>query len=417
MKSRKMYLLTTWMYLMSLTLTGCGNDKEDMSVINGNIVVNLNIDDINSSSSIFCSIEIKAKEINSIQVKRKGVCYSKINEQPTISDQICSVSENTSNVSNLEITGLESLTNYFIRPFVQTKEQIFYGYVQQAKTLGKTSDYYPTPKGEETPSIDGYQLAWQDEFDVDGQLNGDWEYENGFVRNEELQWYQPDNIDVRNGCLLMEGRKEKVVNPNFIPGSSDWKTSRNVAEYTSGSINTSKSHYFKYGRFEVRAKIPVSTGAWPAIWLLGNQWEWPLCGEIDMLELYLLNNKPNILANVCWGSNEPWTPIWNKRNFALSSFESKDKNWADKYHVWRMEWDNRNIRLYLDNDLLNEIDLKTTFNQGWNGNYENPFNNDIENMGCYILLNLAIGSNAGIPDDSFFPLRYKVDYVRICQKK
>lgn len=417
MKSKKMYSLTFCICLISSTLVECGNDKEDTPNINGDITVNLHIDDVNSSSSIFCSIEIKVKEVSSMQVEKKGVCYSKINELPTISDQVCTISEGTSDSYKLEIIGLESLTNYFIRPFVQAKDQIVYGYVQQAKTLGETADYYPTPKDSKIPLFDGYKLAWYDEFNIDGQLSSDWEYENGFVRNEELQWYQSDNASVRNGCLLIEGRKEKVVNPNFIPGSNDWKTSRNIAKYTSSSVNTSKSHYFKYGRFEVRAKISVSTGAWPAIWLLGNQWEWPLCGEIDMLELYLVNNKPNILANVCWGSGDPWTPIWNKRNFPLSSFESKDQNWSDKFHIWRMDWDNNFIRIYLDDDLLNEIDLKTTNNQGWNGNYENPFSNYVENFGCYILLNLAIGSNAGTPDDDAFPLRYKVDYVRVYQKK
>ncbi len=416
MKRKSMNLIMPWIYTALTILTGCGSDNEENPPINGNITVSLSIDDIISSSSLLCNIEIQVLEAGNIELEEKGVCYSKTNELPTISDLKEATSESAFKSFSLEVNGLESLTSYYVRPFIKTKNKVFYGYVQQIKTLGETAEYYPVSKDSEIPAIDSYTLKWSDEFNTDGKPGNDWSYENGFIRNEELQWYQPNNASIKNGCLILEGRKEKVTNPNFISGSLDWKTNRNIAEYTSSSLNTSKSHSFKYGRFEIRAKLPVFQGAWPAIWLLGNQWEWPLCGEIDILELYLVSNRPNILANACWGSSEPWTPIWNKKNYTLSSFLEKDKNWADKFHIWRMDWDSDFIRIYLDDDLLNEIDLKTTQNQGWNDNFENPFSNDVKNFGCYILLNLAIGSNAGTPDDSAFPLRYKVDYVRIYQK-
>lgn len=73
-------------------------------------------------------------------------------------------------------------------------------------------------------------------------------------------------------------------------------------------------------------------------------------------------------------------------------------------------------RLYLDDELLNVTDLSKTRNGGVDGNHENPFSNNIEAFGDYILLNLAIGENGGVPDDSQFPLRYYVDYVRVYQK-
>ena len=78
-----------------------------------------------------------------------------------------------------------------------------------------------------------------------------------------------------------------------------------------------------------------------------------------------------------------------------------------------MDWDKDFIRLYLDDELLNEIDLKQTFNGGYNGNAENPFSNNIPGFKHYILLNLAIGANGGEPDISQFPLRYYIDYVRV----
>ena len=84
--------------------------------------------------------------------------------------------------------------------------------------------------------------------------------------------------------------------------------------------------------------------------------------------------------------------------------------------MWRMDWDETAIRIYLDGELLNEVDLAKTQNQGYNGNHENPFNTSTAGFGHYILLNLAIGSNGGVPDDAKFPLHYYIDYVRVYQK-
>ena len=268
----------------------------------------------------------------------------------------------------------------------------------------------------EVAQYEGYRLVWSDEFDKDGKPSGDWEYEKGFVRNQELQWYQEDNAFVKDGVLVIEGRREDVRNPYYRKGSSDWAQARPQAHYTSSSITTRKSHSFRYGRFEVRAKIPTASGSWPAIWLLGNQWGWPENGEIDMMEFYIKNGKQSVLANTCWGSTKRFAPVWNSTVTPLEHFTSKDAHWAEKFHVWRMDWDERFIRIYLDGELLNETDLSKTVNGGVDGNRQNPFSNQVDGFGDYILLNLAIGENGGVPDDSQFPLRYCVDYVRVYEK-
>lgn len=277
--------------------------------------------------------------------------------------------------------------------------------------------YKATEKGTTPTQYDGYTLAWHDEFDSDGLPSSDWTAEQGFVRNEELQWYQADNATQSGGCLVIEGRKERVANTNYDSSSSDWKLNRQYAEYTSSCITTEKSHTFMYGRFEIRAKIPVATGAWPAIWLLGNQWDWPMNGEIDILEFYIKNGLPSILANACWSSPRQWEAVWDESVTPYSHFTSSDSDWADKFHLWRMDWDKDYIRIYLDDEQLNEVDLSQTANQGYNGNYENPFSNSVDGFGAYILLNLAIGSNGGTPDTSKFPLHYYVDYVRVYQQQ
>ena len=259
------------------------------------------------------------------------------------------------------------------------------------------------------------RLVWSDEFEVDGRPSRDWTYEQGFLRNHEAQWYQSQNAFVKDGCLVIEGRREHRRNPHYVAGSSDWRANREFIEYTSSCLTTQLSQQFLYGRFEIRAKIPTATGAWPAIWLLGNKWEWPQNGEIDIMEYYIKNDQPSILANACWGSDQRWNAVWDSSVIPFTHFTDKDPQWADKFHIWRMDWDKHFIRIYLDDELLNEIDLSKTQNGGYDGNYENPFANHVPGFKHYLLLNLALGSNGGEPDITQFPLRYYIDYVRVYQ--
>ncbi len=287
------------------------------------------------------------------------------------------------------------------------------GFAAVPLQAGDSVDYRPQAT---VRQYDGYRLVWHDEFEGEGRPSDEWTYEHGFVRNNEWQWYQPDNASVSNGTLVIEARRETVPNPYYREGSRDWRHARPEARYTSASLNTSRSHVFRYGRFEVRAKIPTASGAWPAIWLLGNQWSWPENGEIDIMEYYIKDERPSILANTCWGSTRAYDPVWNSVVTPFTHFSGRDAQWADKFHVWRMDWDERFIRIYLDDELLNETDLSLTVNGGVGGNRQNPFSNVVEGFGDYLLLNLAIGENGGVPDDSQFPLRYYVDYVRVYQK-
>jgi len=263
---------------------------------------------------------------------------------------------------------------------------------------------------------DGYKLVWSDEFDVDGSPSSIWSYERGFVRNNELQWYQPENARVENGCLVIEARRDSFPNPRYRAGSTDWRRSRRIVEYTSSCLTTRGQVEIKYGRVEVRAKIPVSSGSWPAIWLLGTKYGWPENGEIDMMEFYRKNGVPSILANACWGGTKPFTAIWDSEVVPLSKFTDRKPGWENEFHIWRMDWDSDFIHLYLDEELLNEIELQKTVNGGVGGNVVNPFSNSDSGHKAYILLNLAIGSNGGEPDVSAFPMSYLVDYVRVWQK-
>ena len=147
----------------------------------------------------------------------------------------------------------------------------------------------------------GYRLVWADEFNTDGALDtASWNFEQGFVRNQELQWYQRENAFCKNGLLIIEGRRDRKPNPVYIAGSADWKKNRDSIQYTSSSINTARKHTWQYGRFIMRGKIDISEGLWPAWWTLGATGKWPANGEIDIMEYY--RNK--ILANIaCIGAD------------------------------------------------------------------------------------------------------------------
>jgi beta-glucanase (GH16 family) len=254
---------------------------------------------------------------------------------------------------------------------------------------------------------DGYRLVWSDEFKADGKPDPKkWTYEHGFVRNNELQWYQEDNAFCKDGKLIIEARRERKANPNYRKNARGWKQSRKQIEYTSSCLITKGLASWKYGRFEIKARIKAQKGLWPAIWFLGEKGEWPSNGEIDLMEFY----GGRILANACWGTKNRWKAKWDDFKKPVKSFG--DPKWDEKFHIWRMDWDENSIKLYVDGLLLNTIDVTKTINPTDRGP-KNPFRQK-----HYMLINLAIGGKAGgDPSKTKFPTRYEIEYVRIYQKK
>ena len=144
--------------------------------------------------------------------------------------------------------------------------------------------------------LPGWKLVWSEEFDKGTAPDpAVWNYEHGFVRNHENQFYtnkRSENVRIENGMLVIEARKEHFQNDRLkgddarflwfkenLQKSAErpWNMAE-YAEYTSGSINTRHKKFWQYGRIEVRAKIPVGTGTWPAIWMMGERKGWPACG-------------------------------------------------------------------------------------------------------------------------------------------
>jgi beta-glucanase (GH16 family) len=288
--------------------------------------------------------------------------------------------------------------------FIQKLQLFISGLILSGTLFAQESSFKPDFSAPR--EIKGMRLVWHDEFNGSGKPDStNWGYETGFVRNKELQWYQPNNAICKGGALVIEGRVESVKNPNYIDGSQDWKTNREYSQYTSASVITRGLHQWQYGRFEIRARIDTTMGSWPAIWTLGINKPWPSNGEIDVLEFYRVNNVPTILANTAWGTSKAYIAKWNSVRTPLRDFTARDPQWPAKFHVWRMDWTKDSIKLFLDDVLLNATLLSQTLNPDGSNPFQQPH---------YMILNLALGANGGEPVKA--PVKYEVDYVRVYQK-
>ena len=248
-----------------------------------------------------------------------------------------------------------------------------------------------------TPS--GYKLVWSDEFDYQGLPDpAKWGYEEGFVRNHEAQYYTKarlENARVENGVLVIEGRKEHFKTPLADP-------QRAYAEYTSASLITLGKAGWKFGRIEVRAKLPQGKGVWPAIWTLGcprSRVGWPKCGEIDIME-FVGHTPDKVHATVHWGEDP-------KHHLSSGKALTVSAPWED-FHVYAVQWTPEQMEFYFDQTCYFRYEVaKGELKEG------NPFLQP-----HYLLVNLALGGSWGKEiDDSILPQKYLIDYVRVYQQE
>jgi len=239
---------------------------------------------------------------------------------------------------------------------------------------------------------DRWELVWADEFNYKGLADASkWDYEVGFIRNREKQYYtkaRPENARAENGTLVIESRKEKYQK----------------AEHTSASLHTWHKAEWLYGRIEVRAKLPTGRGMWPAIWMLGTNRGtvgWPTCGEIDIME------------NVGFDPDTIHTNIHTKAYNHVKGTNKGSKTKCEKpyehYHVYAIEWYNDRIEFFLDDEEYFTFKNEGTGNDVWP--YDKPH---------YLILNAAIGGTWGGQrgiDDTIFPQKYYIDYVRVFKRK
>lgn len=227
------------------------------------------------------------------------------------------------------------------------------------------------------------QLVWSDEFDVNGAPNSsNWSYETGAGGwgNNEVQYYtnRPENAIVQGGSLKINLIKEAYSGSN----------------YTSARIVTRGKHSFKYGRVDIRAKLPAGGGTWPALWMLGDNIStinWPDCGEIDIME-HVGNNLNKIYGSLHYPGHSGGNATTGTTTIATATTD---------FHIYSIDWSSTSIRFYVDNQLYHSF-----ANTG-----STPFNNNF-----FFIFNCAMGGNfGGTIDPNLTNATLEVDYVRVYQ--
>lgn len=227
------------------------------------------------------------------------------------------------------------------------------------------------------------KAIWSDEFNVDGAPDATkWAYDIGTGDwgwgNNEAQYYtsRADNVKVQNGVLKIIAQRENYSGSN----------------YTSARIKTQGKFTFKYGRVEMRAKLPSGGGTWPALWMLGNNITtagWPACGEIDIME-HLGNQLNKIYGTL----HHPGHSGGNADSRTVDI-----ANATSEFHIYALDWRADTIKFYVDNQLFYTFTNTSSL----------PFNQNF-----FLIINCAIGGNfGGTIDPNFVSSTYEVDYIRV----
>lgn len=237
-----------------------------------------------------------------------------------------------------------------------------------------------------------YQLVWSDEFNYTGLPDSSkWNYDVGGDGwgNNELEYYTAkrlENARVENGNLIIEARKE------------EWQGKH----YTSARLVTSNKAAWQYGRIEVKAKIPKGRGTWPAIWTLADNIKtWPDDGELDIMEHVGFNQ------GVIHGTIH--CKKYNHTTNTQKGDTIRVNDCSENFHVYAIDWNKDSINISVDENIYFRFANEHTGYDAW------PFDNKM-----FLLLNIAVGGNWGGTkgvDETIFPVRMEIDYVRVYRKK
>lgn len=238
------------------------------------------------------------------------------------------------------------------------------------------------------------KLIWADEFNTPGAPDpARWAYQTGGGGwgNQELQFYteaRAENARIEDGRLIITARREL------------WQG----RDYTSARLVTKGRRHFRYGWFEIRAKLPCGRGTWPAIWMLGEGWPekpWPGVGEIDIME-HVGHDAGRVHAAL-------HTTAYNgARNTHKSGIVSAPGA-CEQFNVYALHWTPEFLEFYFNNQAFFRYANDRSGEDAWP--FDRPF---------YLLLNVAVGGGWGGRqgvDEAAFPQRMEVDYVRIYDRK
>ena len=276
----------------------------------------------------------------------------------------------------------------------------------------------------------GWQLVWADEFDGATLDRTKWTPEVSCWGggNYERQCYtdRPENISVEGGLLLLKARKERFTGPARPPEIAEDPNPSQTQSHTSGKVRTIGKHAWRYGRIEVRAKVPAGQGTWPAVWMMPDQpayGSWPRSGEIDILEAVNIGAK----CKACEGGRGE-----NRTISALHFGDFAPQNLyvdgraslpdlalpSEEFHTYAVEWGEGLIRFMVDDrvHLTVTSDQWKTASPRARGRPAAPFDQPF-----YLMANLAVGgrlseeNNAKGVAASSFPAQFAIDWIRVYQ--
>jgi beta-glucanase (GH16 family) len=293
-----------------------------------------------------------------------------------------------------------------------------------------TTDTTPAPSVAAVKSFHpegmGWELVWSDEFDGAELDESKWGWERNCWGggNQELQCYtdRADNTVISDGMLHIRALQEQFTG---LDGSADWENADELGTatlpFTSGRIRSKGKGDWRYGRFEIRAKLPYGQGLWPAIWMLPTDGEyggWAASGEIDIMEAVNLKTVFSPDSNAVHGTlhyGAEWPANVNSGTF-IQLFQEHP---SDAFHVYAIEWEEGEIRWFVD-----DVHYATQTADGWYSQVT-AADGTTERMGgtapfdqrFHLLLNVAVGGTwPGPPnDETEFPQEMLVDYVRVYQ--
>ena len=255
-----------------------------------------------------------------------------------------------------------------------------------------------------------YKLIWNDEFTTDGPIDqSKWNIEIGRGYkgwgNGESQFYTDNikNVFIKNGFLHLRAFQEEAPDHD-LDSIQGGVFGRN---YTSAKISTKGKHFWKYGRFEIKAKMPLGKGTWPAIWMMpeshNKNEKWPDCGEIDIMEH--LGKRPNELHHSLHSGRYNFQDHDSQYKIVIDQYDA-----TSKFVEYAIEWTPEYVEFFLDGISIGKLskgqENRETDYLGW------PFDKEF-----YLIINLAIGGYwGGEIDNSKLPSEVLVEYVRVYQK-
>lgn len=231
----------------------------------------------------------------------------------------------------------------------------------------------------------GWKLIFEEQFNnLDNWVFDIGSGKKGLWGNNEKEFYTSN----RKNCFIQDDQLNIV----------SLKEKMEDCDYTSARLKTMGKFEFKYGYVEIKAKLPSGIGSWPAIWMMGSNNSWPLCGEIDIMEH--LGRTPNVIHHAIHSKNHICEPS--------NAFEENIDDVTEKFNLYGLLWQKDMIEFYVNRKLFGRIEKSSTYNtiEDW------PFNDYF-----YLLINCAVGGDwAGEIKDEDLPYKYIIDYIKVWQE-